>query len=107
MATLYRSPDGVPSYYTARDLVGNEHLHDATGRAVFDILGNENVYRCSDRRWCYWIDGNYIFAPGGILAFYFDPIERADELARYAAQEKNREARNELQRLEQWLGSPA
>jgi hypothetical protein len=75
MATLFRSHDGHPTYYT-----NSEVIYDAAGRACFYIVDNYTLHDCITGKQHYWINGNYLFQHGGSPAFYFDADERAEEL---------------------------
>jgi hypothetical protein len=83
MATLFRCGDGAPIYHTAREVV-----YDAAGQARFYIVNNETVLHCADSSMAYWISGNYLFRQGGYPAFYFDEVERKEELVRLAAEDE-------------------
>jgi hypothetical protein len=77
--TLYRAGDALPMFRTERVTGENkEMVYDASGRAHFTIIGNDVVYNL-DGTPAYWVAGNYLIAPGGRPAFYFD-LTREDEL---------------------------
>jgi hypothetical protein len=81
VATLFRSHDGAPVFN-----VEKETVYDAAGQAQFYIVNNNTVHRCADGVVCFWVSGSYLFREGGHPAFYFDEVERREELAGLAAE---------------------
>jgi hypothetical protein len=81
--TLYRAGDALPMFNVERVTGQNrEMVYDAAGHAHYVIDRNEVVYSLANNTVAYWVSGNYLIAPGGRPAFYFD-LTREDELADY------------------------